>query len=92
MWMGQSNKDFLLQEERLVFLVTGTRNKDYIAPTTDRIQRHFAAYFTHKTVIMGFLRLQTRQCHRLGTSLINTMESVLKKDGCFLQSADPQAL
>jgi hypothetical protein len=78
MRMGQSSKDFPLQEERPDLPVTGTRNKDYIAPTADRIQRHFAASFVHKTVTNGFLKLWTRQGHRLGTSLINVKESVLK--------------
>jgi hypothetical protein len=64
--MGQSSKDFPLQEERLVFTVTGTRNKDYIAPTTDRIQRHFADSFGHKTLTNGFSKAmdQTRPSFR----------------------------
>jgi hypothetical protein len=48
--MGQSSNDFPLQEERPDLPVTGSRNKDYITPTADRIQRHFAASFVHKTV------------------------------------------
>jgi len=63
---GQSNTDFPLQEERLVFPVTGARNKDYIAPTTDKIQRHFTASFAHKTVTNGFFKAmdQTRPSFR----------------------------
>lgn len=49
MRVGQPIKDFPSQEERFVFPVIESRNKDCIAPTADRIQRHFAAFFAHKT-------------------------------------------
>ena len=46
MWMGQSGKDFPLQEEGLALLtITGTGNK---APTAGRIQQHFAALTSHQ--------------------------------------------
>jgi hypothetical protein len=48
--MGQSGKDFPSQEERLAFpTITGSKNKEFTAPTACRIQQHFAAFSAHQT-------------------------------------------
>jgi hypothetical protein len=50
MWMGQSGKDFPLQEERLAFpTITTTGNKECTASTAGIIQQHFAASSAHPT-------------------------------------------
>jgi hypothetical protein len=49
-WLGQSSKDFPLQEEVLSFhRITGTENKECTAPTTSRTQQNFAAPSVYQT-------------------------------------------
>jgi len=47
--MEQSSEEIQLQEEGLAFLtITGSGNKECIAPTAGRMQQHFAALCAHQ--------------------------------------------
>jgi hypothetical protein len=47
--MGQSGKDFPLQEGLAFPTITETGNKEFTAPTAGRIQQHFASSSAHQT-------------------------------------------
>jgi hypothetical protein len=51
--MGQSSREFPLQEEGLAYpTITGAGEKECTAPTAGRSQQHFAAYSSFQTGLM----------------------------------------
>jgi hypothetical protein len=71
------SKDFPIHEEVLAIpTVAGTENKECIAPTAGRIQKHFAVSSAYQ-VMKNFVKAMGQTGPLLGSLLRNSQESVL---------------